>query len=673
MKHPEILAPAGSPEALTAAVRCGADAVYLGGKTLNARRNAGNFDDTALYEAVSLCHTHGSKLYLTLNTLASDGEMCDVRHMLEYASRIGVDALILQDLGVIRLVRESCDIPMHASTQMSVQTAAGAAKLRELGFVRMVVPRELSRAELLHIRENTDLEIEMFVHGALCMSVSGQCLMSAVFGGRSGNRGLCAQPCRLAFGAPGGTGFDLSLKDNSLLPHLRKLREMGVDSFKIEGRMKRPEYVAAAVTACKKALAGAEDDEIFDELRSVFSRSGFTDGYYTGKRGVSMFGTRQKEDVTAASSVLPKLESLYRTEPSLYPVRWTLRCTANAPLTLTARHENYTATVQGEVPTAAKTKSLDDEAAKKQLQKCGGTLFFTEGVETQIENGLFVSASALNALRRQALDDLLSQIGKTDSHTYTHVAEDIPPHTSAPIETYVRFADASQIPKDVQADKLFLPLYLGAETIAQYGAVAELPRAMFGREDEVREGLLQCKAAGVQEAAFATVDGLSLITQCGMKPIAFFGSNIYNTYALRELECLGVHEALLSVEITLSQAQRLGGSVRRGVFAYGRLPLMLARNCPQKNGRSCAECRRTGAVTDRKGVTFPVDCRSGCAEILNDRPVVLADKAFGNVDFTLLYFTLESAAECAEVMQAYREHKAPTGTFTRGLALRGVE
>lgn len=673
MKQPEILAPAGSMDALTAAVRCGADAVYLGGRTLNARRNATNFDDAALYEAVSLCHTHGAKLYLTLNTLASDAEMSDVRRMLDYASRIGVDALILQDLGVIRLARESCGIPLHASTQMSVQTASGASKLRELGFTRVVVPRELSGSELLQVRKNTDLEIEMFVHGALCMSVSGQCLMSAVFGGRSGNRGLCAQPCRLSFGAPGGTGFDLSLKDNSLLPHLRSLRDMGIDSFKIEGRMKRPEYVAAAVTACKKALEGAEDAEIFDALRCVFSRSGFTDGYYTGKRGVSMFGTRQKEDVTAASAVLPKLQALYREEKPLYPVRFSLRCTAGRPVTLTAYSEGFAAEAKGEIPSAAKNRATDAACAQKQLQKCGGTLFFADSIETDIEEGLFLPASALNALRREVLDSLLLQIGRTDSHIYKQTAQDFPAHTPSPLQTYVRFADALQIPQALQADKIFLPLYCGAQTIAQYHAVAELPRAMFGRENEVREQLLRCKAAGVQEAAFATLDGLSLIEQCGLSPIAFFGSNIYNTDALRALERLGVHEALLSAELTLSQAQRLGGSVRRGIFAYGRLPLMLARNCPQKNGRTCAVCRQTGTVTDRKGVTFPIECRSGCAEILNDRPVYLADKALRGVDFQLLYFTVETAEQCAHILQAYRDKKPPTGDFTRGLALRGVE
>ena len=304
MKQPEILAPVGSSESLTAALRCGADAVYLGTQRFNARRGAANFDEASLASAAFLCHTYGAKLYLTLNTLMTDAETHDVQRTVSAAAAAGVDALIVQDMGVARLARESCDIPLHASTQTSVQTPAGVSALREMGFSRVVVPRELRREELLEIREKTDLEIELFVHGALCMCVSGQCLLSAVFGARSGNRGLCAQPCRLPFAAEDGTGHDLSLKDLSLLPYLCELRDMGIDSFKIEGRMKRPEYVAAAVTACRAALDGAQEDEIFDLLRRVFSRSGFTDGYYTGSMGRRMFGTRQKEDVTAAQGAL---------------------------------------------------------------------------------------------------------------------------------------------------------------------------------------------------------------------------------------------------------------------------------------------------------------------------------------------------------------------------------
>ena len=675
MSHPEILAPAGSPEALTAALRCGADAVYLGTQRFNARRGASNFEDASLQQTAYLCHTHGAKLYLTLNTLTSDDEADDVRRTLALAAKAGADALIIQDMGVARLARESCDIPLHASTQTSVQTAAGVDALREASFSRVVVPRELRRGELLDIRKKTDLEIEMFVHGALCMCVSGQCLLSAVFGGRSGNRGLCAQPCRLPFAAAGGTGHDLSLRDLSLLPYLPELRDAGIDSFKIEGRMKRPEYVAAAVTACRAALDGATDGEIFDTLRSVFSRSGFTDGYYTGRMGRTMFGTRQKEDVTAAQGVLDGLAKLYEKENALYPVRFSFTCRAQENVSLTAQSGGHSVTVTGVKPEPAQTRATDEETVRRQLQKCGGTLFFCEDVRIEMDDGLFLPAAALNALRRDALDGLLPQIGRAPERTYTEYKEPQTKHKAAELRFWVRFADETQIPQDFRADKLILPLYCGAEAIASHGAAAEIPRGLFGREDEVRGALLACREKGVREAVFASLDGLALAKACGLSPIAGFGSNVFNTSALRELEERGVTHALVSPELPLRSVQKLGADMPRGVFLYGRLPLMLMRNCPQRNGTSCAECRRSGAVTDRKGVTFPIECRSGCAELLNDRPTYLLDKQadVAGADFALLYFTKETTAECARVLRAAEEQAEPDGIFTRGLAFRGVE
>lgn len=673
--RPEILAPAGSFEALTAAVRSGADAVYLGGQSLNARRSAANFDDDALRQAVELCHDHGTKLHLTLNTIVSDRELPEVCRVVEHAAKIGVDALIVQDLGVAKIVRECSDIPMHASTQMSVQTPSGVDFLSKLGFSRVVLPRELSKAEILDIRRKTDAELEMFVHGALCMCVSGQCLMSAVFGGRSGNRGLCAQPCRLPFAAEGGTGHDLSLRDLSLLPYLRELSDSGIASFKIEGRMKRPEYVAAAVTACRKALDGAENDEIFDVLRRVFSRSGHTDGYYMAKRGVSMFGTRQKEDVTAASSVLPELQKLYAEDKPLYPVTFSFTAKENAPVTLTAFSSGKEISVEGDVPQKAQNKPTDRDAVSKQLTKCGGTLFYPQSVEISLDDGIFLPASALNALRRSALEGLQKEIRETPQYTYTETKTRLPEHRAARQKTYVRFSDSTQIPSNLSVDKIILPIWCDSSEIARYSAAVEVPRGAFSLEKRILEKLLECKAAGVREAVFGTLDGLSLILKAGLSPIAGFGTNIYNSESLEVLRSLGVREAMLSAEITFSEAQNLLGTLPRGVFGYGRIPLMLSRNCPQRNGKTCAECKRTGSVTDRKGITFPIECRSGCAEILNSCPVVLSDKkhAVRDMDFMLLYFTTETPEECEKILRDYREGHSGTMPYTRGLAFRGVE
>ena len=674
MNRPEILAPVGSPDALLAALRCGADAVYLGGRALNARRAAEGFDGDALCRAAELCHTYGSKLYVTVNTVTFDSELPQVHDLLRQSVRAGADALIVQDLGVARIARQCCDIPLHASTQTSVQTAAGIRELAALGFVRAVLPRELSQSEIADIRAQTDMELELFVHGALCMCVSGQCLLSAAFGARSGNRGLCAQPCRLPFAAPGGTGHDLSLKDLSLLHHLPQLRDMGVDSFKIEGRLKRPEYVAAAVTACRAALDGAQDEEIFDALRSVFSRSGFTDGYFTGNRGVTMFGTRQKDDVTAASAVLDPLKKLYAAPRKTHPVSFVFTCRRGENCTLTASCGSVCITVCGDAPSDAQSRAVDDALIYKQLSKCGGTVFDVQTIDVRLDDGLFLPASALNAMRRDALDALQRKIAERPPRAYTEKSVSVSAHRADALQTYVRFAQAAQIPPDLAADKIILPLYLGAETIAQYGAVVEIPRALFGREEAVRRQLEDCRARGVREAVFASADGLALAKECALAPIAFFGSNVANTAALDALRECGAVEALLSCELPLAAARQLGGDLPRGVWVYGSLPLMLMRNCPQNNGKTCAECARTGSLTDRKGVTFPIECRSGCAELLNGQPVYLLDKKddLRGLDFGLLYFTRETADTCRSVLRAWRSGAQPDCVFTRGAAYRGV-
>ena len=307
-------------ESLVAGVRSGANAIYLGGKSFNARRNAGNFDNEEMKKAVEYCHQRGVKVYLTLNIIVSDEEMREAYNAVKDALSNGIDAFIVQDIGVAKMIREHFPTArLHGSTQMSIMSPSGAKAAEQMGFKRIVLPREMSLDEIGEIRENTSLELELFVHGALCMSVSGQCYLSSMIGSRSGNRGLCAQPCRLPFTAGGNATHALSLKDLSLVGELDKL--VGITSLKIEGRMKRPEYVSAAVSAVKKAIDGkyTPSDEFM--LRSVFSRSGFTDGYLNAKLGKNMFGTRQKEDVvSASSSVLKEIAKNYEKEVPLLPV-----------------------------------------------------------------------------------------------------------------------------------------------------------------------------------------------------------------------------------------------------------------------------------------------------------------------------------------------------------------
>ena len=300
----EVLAPVGGEEQLIAAVKAGADAVYLGTENFNARRNAHNFTD--LSKTVEFCHNHGVKVFVTLNTVIKNKEIGQFVKTVREIADSGADAVIVQDLGGISLIKEVApDLPLHASTQMTVHNLSGVKALEKLGFTRAVLARELSEKEIKYICDNTDMEIEVFVHGALCVCVSGQCYLSSMLGGRSGNRGLCAQPCRLDFKNK-ERNYALSLKDMSLYDNMKSLINCGVKSLKIEGRMKRPEYVYTAVKECRKAVDGYRADMY--TLEQVFSRSGFTDGYFKGNLGPFMFGRRTEENVNSMMKVLSKIE-----------------------------------------------------------------------------------------------------------------------------------------------------------------------------------------------------------------------------------------------------------------------------------------------------------------------------------------------------------------------------
>ena len=334
MNRPEILAPAGSMESLTAAVRCGADGVYIGGKRFSARAAADNFSDEELYTAAEYCHLHGVKLYRAMNTVIFDSEAQAFADAVRVSADAGMDGLIIQDIGAAYIARTVCpDMPLHASTQMTIETPLAAVFAADLGFCRTVPARESSLETIRDICA-TGIETEVFVHGAQCMCLSGQCYMSALIGSRSANRGRCAQACRLPF----TTGNDkdehaLSLKDMSLLYHTDELIGAGAASFKIEGRMKRPEYVAAAVTAFRHAVDGSGDlKKDMQMLASVFSRSGFTDGYLTGEVLPDMFGFRRYEDVKAAESVLPSLRELYKSERKCASIYFTFTAAEGKPL-----------------------------------------------------------------------------------------------------------------------------------------------------------------------------------------------------------------------------------------------------------------------------------------------------------------------------------------------------
>ncbi len=680
---PEVLSPVGNTEMLTAAVRSGADAVYLGLDSFNARRNAENFTNHSLTEAVEFCHIRGVKVYLTLNIIISDSEMKEAVLKTAEAAKSGIDGVITADIGFVKTLRKVLPtLPIHASTQMTVHSPSAIKPLKELGFSRVVVSREMSRSELADFcneAKKQDMEVEVFVHGALCMSMSGQCLLSAMLGGRSGNRGLCAGPCRLPFAAEGGNGYDLSLKDLSLIPYLNELKEMGVSSLKIEGRMKRPEYVAAATAACRQMLDnGFVEEDVSSALEKVFSRSGFTDGYFTGKLGKDMFGIRTKDDVTAADTVFASLHELYRNDRQSVAICGSLEINEGQPVSLTVNDGENAVTVTGDLPERAINRPMDEATAIEKLSKTGGTPYFFETLSAHIEEGLTVRVSSLNALRREALDKLSELRAKRPDLTPELSAIKAYPKSqkASVLKTVIRLDNLSQLTEKAKtADLVLVPVNADPEALPEgLNLAVELPRGISD-EDHILFRLLKFKERGVELAFASTLAATELAKKAGMKCISHFGYNIYNSASAqyhKEQEALAV---VLSPEMLLTDAKNIGADIPKGIISYGRLPLMLTRNCPVKNGLSCVGCGRNKTLTDRKNTEFPVRCQNGYSELLNSKVIWLADRKAEliGLDFQLLYFTDETPDRVDEVITAYKNGSAPDTDFTRGLYYRGVE
>ena len=671
----EILAPVGNEESLKSAVLSGADAVYFGMGNFNARRNAQNFTDEQLKNAIEYCHARGVKVHITLNTLIKDCELSEVYDAIRKIATLGADAVIVQDLGVARAVKTICPtLEMHASTQMTVGTLEGLKLLKELGFSRAVLPRELSFDEIKYLCEHSPIDLEIFIHGALCMCVSGQCLMSAVLGSRSGNRGLCAQPCRLPFKAEKGTGHDLSLKDLSLIEHIPELSKMGICSFKIEGRMKRPEYVSAAVKACKKAANGEYNFETEKDLHDLFSRSGFTDGYFKGQLGRDMFGYREKENVQSATKeLLNKYAINYEKEIPRYKVSFKFGGKIGENAVVTAKCNGYSVSAQSEMLCEAPiNRPISVDRIKDALSKCGGTQFEAESVEIIGEVDYSLPVSALNSMRRTVLEMLENEIlGKEERKLFpSPVPTEIEAQNRR--EIYCRFDSAEQIPKTIDADLIFVPLGTSDSIIKENGYGVELPHGMFGNGEKIEKILLNSSA---EYCLCHTLDAVAIAKKCGKKIVASPSMNIFNSLSMDVAKSFGIDKAIVSNECTLEKFPQISSSVSKGITVYGRTPLMLTRNCPIKNGKSCAECKRNSEITDRKGISFPVRCHMGYSEILNSRPLYMADRMreIPPCDTLFFNFTTESKYEVERILKAYENEEKPTGEFTRGLLYRGVE
>ena len=687
MNKCEILAPAGSMESVVAAVRSGADAVYIGAKDFSARASAENFTIDEIKDVAAYCHERDVLVYLTLNTLIFDTELEDALALCQKAYSAGIDAVIVQDLGLAALIKKSMpDLALHASTQMSIHTPAGAKALKDFGFSRVVLARELSKAEIKEIAEAVDIELEVFVHGALCMSVSGQCYFSAMLGSRSGNRGRCAQPCRLPFKVKGGNGFALSLKDSSLMGYLRELEEMGVKSAKIEGRMKRPEYVSAAVRACREGLdAGKVTEETAEMLRSVFSRTGFTDGYYKGKRDKNLFGYRMKEDVTSATDkLLSQIRNSYKDERKAVSVDMSLTLKSGEKAELEVSDGKHTVTVySAEAAEIAANTPLSQENAEKNLSKTGGTPYFVQNIKFTTDGKAIVPAKELNALRRDALTELgLLRAAVKDVKILPVELSKTGTKADVKAQGFVaRFTDTDVPAECKQAQRIYLPLFAPVEEYERlignnFNVCAEIPRGMFGIENQIKLRLHELKKIGVKGVLASNIGAVYLANSMGFEVHGGFGLNIVNTESLVAFEKMGLKSAELSFELTKNQIKNIGGTIPRGIIAAGYLPLMLLRACPNLNSQvKCRECNGFSKMQDRMGESFILKCDGNCTEILNSVYLTLCNEIdiFCGADFLTFRFTVENSVEKVENIRSFSSKHPYFSKITRGLYQRGVK
>ena len=691
----ELLAPAGSMEALRAAVQNGANAVYLGCGSFNARQSAKNFTPQALTEAVKYCHIRGVAVHLTLNTLVADKELDELMALIRHAAESAVDAFIVQDLGVLKLCRQIAPhIPVHGSTQMTVHSLPGVLLCAAWGMTRVVLSRELSREEIRYICQNSPIEIEVFAHGALCMGYSGQCYLSAAIGGRSGNRGRCAQPCRQSYGyGRWENRYPLSLKDNCLVQSLRELEEMGVASIKLEGRMKRPEYVAVVTRVYRQALNnGTITRAMADDLMAAFNRQGFTNGYYAGRTGSAMFGVREekKEDQQWMKEARKTYEGV---ENSLVPIRFAA-VVRRKECTITAIDpENRVCTVSGILPELARNQDLTAQMLSERLAKTGGTPYYCAEARCEVEPGLMLSAAAINAMRRDVLNQLTALRARRDLPRLSRPAH--LPHYAGNRQVpdlTVQVTSKEQITGrllKMNPTVLYVPIHILTEDAAwtkelarKANVCAVLPRIAHDAElQQLVRAMTALRGLGIDQVLAGNLGHLVAASECGMQLRGDFGLNLYNSVAMNAAREMQLKSACVSFEMTLPQIRDLSKAVPAEMLVYGRLPLMVTENCLIRGRTGDCSCHLSSTkLTDKTGAEFPVikDGKSCRSILLNGKKLYFLDRQEDLNHLGLwairLYFTTENPREVDQILGCI-QNPAPfdPGACTRGLYMRGIE
>nr|WP_300129163.1 U32 family peptidase [uncultured Butyricicoccus sp.] len=701
---PELLAPAGSFEGVRAAVQSGANAVYMGFGTFNARRGAKNFSREEMAQAIAYCRTRGVKTNITFNIVALDRELEQAMQDVQFLYQAGADALIVQDLGLARLIREHApQIELHASTQMTIHTLDGARAAKELGFSRVVLSRECTLDEIEKITREAGVETEVFVHGALCMCYSGQCYMSSVIGQRSGNRGLCAQPCRLPYTyADGKKGYPLSLKDLCAAKWIPTLTKMGVTSFKIEGRMKRPEY-SAVVTKIYADLLREQRGPTKEEnetLRKVFSRDGFTDGYLTGHVDEKMFGTKTDLPMQEVKPLYDEAARRFAEgkEAPLVPVEISCTVTPEGISVQACDMFGHGAQAADHEPVErANNRPTTREMLVKNLIKTGGTPFFVRDVERDVQielpEGYMVPASRINALRRTALNTIEKLRGIPPKRNWIPYQNSHNRHANVALQGYtLEIRKLEQLTEEMQQKPpcmVYVPLTeLDAHPQAVHDLCArdiplavQMPRIYTDTEQpEIERMLKTAWENGVRTACAMNLGQLPLLKRLGFVIHGGFGLNVCNGAALDALAALGVRRQTLSFELRTAQLRDVDKPIETELLVYGYLPLMVFENCAIRRRTGQCTCQKgITTLTDRKGQTFGLLPEFGCRNtLLNSKPLYLADKDDWKqvgAPFGRICLTTESPERAQAVWRAYTEQMPLEfcDGFTRGLYQRGVE
>ena len=649
---PELLAPAGDMECLYAAVAAGADAIYVGGKRFGARAFAKNFEIDELASAVRYCHLHGVKLYVTLNTLIEDREMADAVQYAAELYRIGVDALIVCDVGVIAAIRRYVpDLELHASTQMSVHNTCGVKAVYDMGISRAVVARELSLDEIRSVVDNSPLEIEVFLHGALCVCHSGQCLFSSMVGGRSGNRGECAQPCRLPFN---GGKYLLSLKDLSLADHIPALIESGVASLKIEGRMKSPEYVYAVTSVYRRLLdehrsANAKERDL---LRRAFSRGGFTDGYFVGRTENGMTGIRSDADKQESKNL-----GELKIQPKKRKVSASVTLRLGEPCEMTITDGTRSATALGQSPAVAENSPLTYEGVAQRLAKMGNTGLSLDpsDIEITLDENINLPPSVLNALRREAAEKFESCDRPLANFKYSPIkaARNRESVTTAQFFSVDSFREAYRHGIFKQEINIaFLPHTASVDALRMAGGIY-LPPIIFDSEwDEVKKSLENARKNGIMYALVSNIGQIELAKSLEFEIYGDFRLNVTNGESASVYRQMGVHHLILSPELTLPQARDIGG----GLITYGRIPLMITERCFISENFGCEACNKC-SLTDRKGEKFPMMREFTHRNIIfNSVPTYMGDRVdelrSHRIESEHLIFSTEGGREIISILDA---------------------